>query len=158
MIRNAEVEDLESILKIYEYARDFMKSTGNTKQWGDHFPSKELLEKDIMKRQLYVYEEDGIHAVFAFIIGDDDTYQVIEDGKWLSNDLYGTIHRVASDGTVKGVLSKIVEFCEKKISHLRIDTHFDNKIMQHLIEKNGFQKCGIIYVADGSPRFAYERL
>lgn len=38
-----------------------------------------------------------------------------------------------------------------------IDTHKDNKITRHLIEKNGFAKCGIIYVADGSPRIAYEK-
>lgn len=35
--------------------------------------------------------------------------------------------------------------------------HKDNKITRHLIEKNGFAKCGIIYVADGSPRIAYEK-
>ena len=29
--------------------------------------------------------------------------------------------------------------------------------MQHLIEKNGFKRCGIIHIADGSPRIAYER-
>jgi hypothetical protein len=29
--------------------------------------------------------------------------------------------------------------------------------MQHLIEKNGFQKCGTIYAADGSPSFCFSR-
>lgn len=40
---------------------------------------------------------------------------------------------------------------------MRIDTHENNKVMQHLIKKNGFQECGIIYVEDGSPRIAYEK-
>ena len=39
---------------------------------------------------------------------------------------------------------------------MRIDTHEDNKIMQHLIEKNGFSKRGIIFKDDGSPRVAFE--
>lgn len=64
---------------------------------------------------------------------------------------------IASDGNTKGLLNKVVCYCEKQINHLRIDTHMDNKIMQHLIIKNGFTKCGTIYVADGSPRIAYEK-
>ena len=30
--------------------------------------------------------------------------------------------------------------------------------MQHLLEKNGFTRCGIIHVADGTPRIAYQKL
>ena len=159
MIRLAKKEDLPTILKIYEYARNFMKENGNPTQWGDNFPPVELLEDDIEKQQLFVCEEENvIHGVFAFIIGEDKTYLKIDDGSWMSSELYGTIHRIASDGKIKGVLSKVVEYCETMINHLRIDTHFDNKIMQHLIEKNGFKKCGIIYVEDGSPRYAYEKI
>jgi RimJ/RimL family protein N-acetyltransferase len=44
-----------------------------------------------------------------------------------------------------------------QIPNIRIDTHRDNAIMQHLLEKNGFVKCGIIYVEDGSPRIAYQK-
>ena len=91
-----------------------------------------------------------------FHIGDDSTYQVIDNGHWLSDESYGTIHRIAGDGTIHGVLEIAVNYCKDQIPHLRIDTHHDNKIMQHVIEKNGFKKCGIIYVKDGSERIAYE--
>ena len=50
-----------------------------------------------------------------------------------------------------------VELCETKISNLRVDTHHENKIKQHQIEKSGFEKCGIIYIEDGSPRIAYKK-
>ena len=76
----------------------------------------------------------------------------------MSDDIYGTIHRVAGDGRIHGVLAMAVQFCEQSINHLRIDTHNDNKIMQHVIEKNGFKRCGIIHVNDGSERIAYENL
>lgn len=159
MIRLAEEVDLEDILNIYAKAREFMRNTGNPTQWGDNFPEKDLLVSDIKQRQLYVFVEDNIiHGVFAFIVGEDSTYNVIEDGEWLSDDLYGTIHRIASDGKVKGVFERVVLFCFDKINHLRIDTHHNNKVMQHLIEKSGFIKCGIIYVSDGSPRIAYEKM
>ena len=50
------------------------------------------------------------------------------------------------------------EITTEHCQSLRADTHADNKIMQHLLEKNGFTRCGIIHVADGSPRFAYQKL
>ncbi|SFG07638.1 hypothetical protein SAMN04487761_10396 [Lachnospiraceae bacterium C7] len=159
MIRLANLNDLDSILKIYAYARNFMKESGNPTQWNDNFPPEELLINDIDSQQLYVYEENNrIHGVFALIIGEDPTYATIDNGAWLSDTKYGTIHRVASDGQTKGVFTKIIDFCNSKISHLRVDTHSNNKIMQHIISKNNFVRCGIIYVRDGSPRIAYERL
>lgn len=157
IIRNADMEDLAQILPIYAKARQFMRENGNPTQWADNFPPEDLLRKDIEKRQLYVLEADEvIHGVFAFIIGKDATYEVIEQGEWKSQSEYGTIHRVAGDGTVHGILDKVIAFCKTKMAHLRIDTHENNQVMRHLIEKNGFSRCGIIHVADGSPRVAYE--
>ena len=42
-IRPADKEDLPRILQIYEYARKFMKETGNASQWKDSFPPERLL-------------------------------------------------------------------------------------------------------------------
>lgn len=159
-IRKAVESDLNSILKVYEIAREYMRKTGNPNQWGTDKPQKEMLEDDIKKGELYVGEgEDGnIHFVFAFILGEDPTYAYIEDGSWLSDEPYGTIHRIASDGTVSGVVRLAVEYARGVISHIRIDTHHDNKTMQHVVEKIGFKKCGIIYIEDGTPRIAYQLL
>lgn len=158
-IRPASPEQLPEILQIYASARQFMKENGNPNQWKDHFPPENMLAEDIRNGQLYVIENDsGIHGVFAFILGEDPTYQEIYEGNWLSDTPYGTIHKVASDGSVHGLVDKITGFCSQTISHLRIDTHEDNKVMQHVITKNGFQKCGMIRLADGSMRIAYERL
>ncbi len=88
-------------------------------------------------------EECRICGVFAFLIGPDETYARIEQGKWISESEYGTIHRVAGNGMTHGLLQRIVTYCEKKIPHLRIDTHQDNQIMQHVILKCGFCRCGL---------------
>ena len=107
MIRTAQPRDLARILEIYDYARGFMERTGNASQWGKHFPPEELLREDIRAQCLFVIEEDGaVHGVFAFIIGDDPTYQTIEQGSWLAGGAYGTIHRIAGDGQVHGLLRK----------------------------------------------------
>lgn len=157
-IRNARREDLPRIEEIYAYARDFMANHGNPNQWGKTNPPTEQLEKDIENQLLFVVTEgEVIHGVFYFYIGEDPTYHEIEDGAWASLTPYGTIHRIAGDGS-GGVLKAAVEFCSRKISHLRIDTHHDNYVMQKAVEKLGFQRRGIIYIADGSPRIAYDWL
>lgn len=156
-VRAATAKDLDRILEIYAFARTFMASTGNPTQWGKTNPTKVTLDKDIENGNLYVMENSsGIHGVFAFIIGDDPTYDLIEQGSWLSDNTYGTIHRIAGDGQVRGLLCRCVEFCLTKINNIRIDTHHDNKVMQHLITKNGFKECGLIYANDGTPRIAYQ--
>lgn len=158
MIRTATDGDLPQILHIYGRARRFMAENGNPDQWGNTFPPTDLLQYDIKKKRLFVLDDGGVHAVFAFILGDDPAYAAITDGAWLSDAPYGTIHRLASDGTVRGVLDAVVAFCAARQPHLRIDTHADNHIMQHLIEKNGFTRCGIVRtVEDNTPRIAYEK-
>lgn len=159
MIRQATSPDLSHIMVIYAHALRFMAEHGNPTQWGNARPTEADISARIARNELFVLEDsDGIHGVFAFILGEDPTYHVIENGQWLSDAPYGTIHAVASDGSIHGFLTQIVMYCLQTIRHLRIDTHPDNLIMQHVITKNGFTKCGIIYVADGTPRLAYERL
>ena len=160
MFRGARRADLDAILKIYARARQQMADSGNPTQWGDHFPPQELLEEDIDSNRLFVYVVNGqIEAVFAFILGADPTYAVIEDGQWLNDTLpYGTVHRLASAGKQKGVATAVLDWSLEHCESLRADTHADNKIMQHLLEQNGFTRCGIIHVRDGSPRYAYQKL
>ena len=160
MIRAARQTDWQDIMDIYAIARGFMKRAGNPTQWGDSFPPESLLEDDIDSNRLFVYLVNGVlEGVFAFILGPDPTSASIEDGHWLNDTLpYGTIHRLASAGKRKGVASEIIAWCLEHCESLRADTHADNKTMQHLLEKNGFTRCGVIHVADGSPRFAYQRL
>lgn len=157
-IQTAKTEDLPRIEEIYSYARKFMEETGNPHQWGKTTPETTQLIDDIAKGDLYVLVSDEIiRGVFYFCIGTDPTYGVIEDGNWRSDTPYGTIHRIAGDGS-GGVLAAAVAFGKTKINHIRIDTHHDNKIMQRAIAKQGFCRSGIIYLEDGSPRIAYDLL
>lgn len=156
-IRLANASDLPAILSIYQRARQFMADTGNKTQWGDTYPPVNLITSDMEKNQLYVITQDQmIHGVFVFMTEPEPNYETIESGAWLSDTPYRAIHRVASDGTQKGIVSRCVKYCKAQCGHLRIDTHENNHVMQHVLEKNGFTKCGIIHLANGSPRIAYE--
>ncbi len=157
-IRRAATTDLPRILEIYAQARRFMEETGNPNQWGKTNPPQEVLEADIARQRLHVVcREEVICGVFFFSMEPDPTYQVIEDGSWLDDSVYGTIHRIASDGS-GGVFGACLDWCLGQCRHLRIDTHRDNLVMQHVVEKHGFSRRGIIYIADGTPRIAYERI
>ena len=157
MIRPATEADLPRILAIYDQARQFMRQCGNMTQWVNGYPSEPLLRQDIARGHLYVMEDgDSVYAAFAFIIGDDPTYAEI-DGAWQDTVTpYGTIHRIGSDGTHRGVLGECVAWSRQRIPHLRIDTHADNRVMRRAIAQQGFAYCGVIHVADGTPRVAYE--
>ena len=160
-IRLAKEKDLPQIRTIYDAAKSYMDASGNPNQWGAGYPPEEYLREDIFLSRLYVCEEEDIlHGVFLFAVTDDPTYHYIE-GAWLNEEPYGVIHRIASDGVKKGIFRMVEEFCKEKmaeqnVTNLRIDTHEDNKTMQHLVEKCGFERCGIIYLANGSPRIAYQ--
>lgn len=155
VVRPAVMEDLDRILDIYAEARRFMAENGNPTQWHSGYPKRELLEQDIRLGRLFaVVRNDEICGAFVFFIGDDPTYRYIE-GSWMADTPYGVIHRIAGQGG--GIFADALAFCEAQISHIRIDTHHDNKPMQHVVETAGFSRRGIIYVEDGSPRIAYEK-
>jgi RimJ/RimL family protein N-acetyltransferase len=158
-IRKAAGKDLDEIMEIYRRARQFMVESGNPTQWAEGHPSRLIIEQDITRGISYVCEDiHGIQGVFAFIIGEDPTYKVIENGAWLREDTYGTVHRLASAGVRKGVASRCFHWCFDQCGNLRVDTHEDNKVMQHLIEQNGFVQCGQIYAENGTPRIAYQKI
>lgn len=158
-IRKATPDDFAEIMRIYARARAFMAQTGNPHQWGDDgYPSEELIREDIREGVSYVAEADGqIEAVFLFRVGDDPTYHVIEGGNWLNDEPYGVVHRIAAAGRVKGAGAWCLQWAFAQCGNLRIDTHDDNAVMQHVLEKSGFVKCGRIYLENGDPRVAFQK-
>ncbi|MBR5854625.1 MAG: GNAT family N-acetyltransferase [Paludibacteraceae bacterium] len=160
LIRPTTYADIDALLAIFAYARQQMAADGNPTQWGDGYPAREQLKEDIQRGVSYVIEHEGyICGTFVFILGNDPTYYLIEGGAWLDDILsYGTIHRIASNSSCKGIFHTVLEWCTTQCANIRIDTHADNHRMIYLIEKEGFTRCGIIYTRDQSPRIAYQRL
>ncbi len=157
-IRFTTPDDLEAVLALYENARRFMAANGNAGQWAGGYPKQELLERDIAAGRSYVCEEDGrVFATFVLMLGEDPTYRVIE-GKWKNDRPYGTLHRVASSGERHGTTDLIIRWAFERTGNLRGDTHEKNLPMRRAFERNGFERCGTIWVEDGSPRIAYQKV
>ena len=156
VVRKAKSDEFSAVMAIYRRAQDFMIATGNPNQWAHRYPDEETVRDDIRVGRCHlICEDEQIHGVFALCEGEDPTYDYIEGGRWLNDASSVTIHRVASAGTARGILPCAVEYCRGLSDNVRIDTHKDNRVMQHQIEKCGFTRCGIIYLENGDPRIAY---
>lgn len=157
IIRKTNANDITSVMNIFYIARNYMINNGNATQWENGYPNEDIVNTDISNGNSYVCIDDGeIVGTFSFIIGTDPTYQKIENGHWHQDKLYGTIHRLASNGQKKGIAKACFDFCISQIDYVRIDTHMDNLSMQAAIKKYGFQKCGTILVRNGGKRLAFD--
>lgn len=157
-VRTAAPQDEARILEIYKIARETMKATGNPTQWGDTYPPDALIRADIQTGRCHVVcEGNAVIGVFALCEGRDPNYAAIENGAWLSDAPYAALHRVAGDSAYHGVFRAMTAYAQTLGCDLRIDTHADNRIMQKLIERSGFTKCGTVHMEDGTPRIAYQR-
>ena len=155
-VRLASLADLDTASAIYARARVFMRENGNPTQWGDSYPSLDLIRSDILGENLYIIEDsEGTAAgLFAFFPNGDPDYNVI-NGAWLNDEPYAAIHRIASSGAHKGVFSHILDFCLARSSNIKVDTHAQNTVMQSVLKKHGFSLCGTI-TADGSEFLAFQ--
>lgn len=159
-IRRADIAEIDYIMTIFERAKLYMYSQGNTLQWGDDYPPRALIIEEIAAGHFYCIEHDGIvGGVFSFVAGTDiePTYDVVEDGAWRYDEPYGVVHRLASNGLLRDVADCCFEWCKERQPYLRVDTHRDNATMIRAIERQGFVRSGIITLSrNGDKRIAYE--
>ncbi|MBP5714638.1 MAG: N-acetyltransferase [Prevotella sp.] len=159
IIREARLTDMTEILKVMDAAKKIMRQSGNMHQWVDGYPSEDVIMTDMEKNGGFVVEDDGkVVGYFAFLPSPEPTYANIYEGEWLDDEQpYHVIHRIASYPDAHGIFSAIMDFCLCHEPYIRIDTHRDNTIMQHNIMKHGFTYCGIIYLANGDERLAFQK-
>lgn len=159
--RKATPEDIEGILDIIYSAQAHFKVQG-IDQWQNGYPNRAVIAADIEQGNSYVLTEvDDILATVAVIVGIEKTYETIYDGAWLTEGSYATIHRLAVSQAHKGrgIAFEVMRRIERLLTtnSIRIDTQEVNFPMQGLIQKSGYTYCGIIYLADGNKRLAYEK-
>lgn len=167
MVRKATYEDVPELMEVFGKAREIMRASGNMHQWSDGYPSEEIIRKDIEEGVCYVHcdrklneetgkREERIIATMAFIPGPDPTYAKIHNGQWIDESPYYVIHRIAAAEPGHNVAFMLLDWAFLQTGNIRIDTHKDNVIMQHILAKQGFTHCGTIYLANGDPRETYQ--
>ncbi|WEV73453.1 N-acetyltransferase [Bifidobacterium sp. ESL0798] len=151
-IRKATQADFETIQRNFDRARKLMAQNGNPTQWGTIWPPAELVQQDIDGGNAMLLVDNAgengserVLAQFAMFTGLEPTYAEIE-GKWLDDDDYATMHRLASSGLKRHSAKTCLDWAVKTYGNVRCDTHPDNLAMQHVFEGDGFQRCGLIHV------------
>lgn len=161
ILRNAHQSEAAACYQCIEDARAYHRSLGFV-QWHPGYPTLHTIEDDIRNGVGFVFTEDKeILGYCCIIIGDEPAYHVI-DGAWKTDRAYAVVHRMAFSHNSRGkglagkAFSLIKEFCiENGIEAIRIDTQEENKVMQHLVVREGFAYCGAV-TFDGGPKLAYE--
>lgn len=164
-IRKATHSDITRIMELIGQAKAYFKER-EIDQWQNNYPNPETVKTDIAGGNGYVLITDHRVAATAVISFDGEkTYDVIYNGRWLTDGDYAVVHRIAVDNAYKGrglasvILKNAEKMClERSVHAIRADTHKDNQSMQRLLLKNGFKYCGIIYLADKSARMAFEKV
>ena len=163
ILKRANLEDAESCYKILDFGRSFQREQGFV-QWTDNFPNFDTVKDDISKEKGYklLYENEIIAYMYIAFDGEKEYDNI--DGSWNFDGAYATVHRVSfkpefrGKGLTKVVFDLIKELCkEKGFNSIRMDTDEKNERMQHVLEKNGFKKCGTI-IYNGGTLFVYENL
>ncbi|MDR1792760.1 MAG: GNAT family N-acetyltransferase [Bacteroidales bacterium] len=157
-IEKTQYADLEQIMNVYAFATQLMRQSGNYQQWTNGYPAKEIVLQDIENGNSYICKENStIVGVFCFFVGEEPTYAKIYNGQWLNDLQYGVVHRLAKGENVKNMAQFCLQWTLNQCNNLRIDTHKDNLIMQHILQKMKFTRCGTIYLKDSTPRIAYQK-
>ncbi len=163
--RKAVQTDIKTIMNIIKQAQAYFKDQG-IDQWQNHYPNRDTIHQDITNGNSYILlQNHQIVATSAISFDEESTYRSIYEGSWITSSDYAVVHRIAVDNNYKGlglaseILRQVELLCLNKAVHsIRIDTHKQNLSMQKLLHKNHFKYCGIIYLEDGSPRIAFEKV
>ena len=161
--RKATLQEIPQIWEILQKATQRRKEDGSN-QWQDGYPNPEVVKADIEKETGFVLTEGEILVGYcAVLINDEPAYAGIE-GKWLSNEDFVVVHRIAiaqnylGKGLAKEMMKFVEEFAIKNnIYSVKADTNFDNLAMMKSFEKAGYVYCGEVFFR-GSARRAYEKV
>ncbi|AYO57745.1 GNAT family N-acetyltransferase [Chryseobacterium sp. 6424] len=161
--RKANMADRDQIWEILRQGIERRKKEGS-RQWQDGYPNIDSVTDDINKGFGYVIEVSSRIAVYAAVIHETEpAYENIE-GKWLSDDDYMVVHRVAvaDEFAGQGLASLIFDEIEKQVQQqqipsIKVDTNYDNAAMLRIFEKRDYQYCGEVYFR-GSARKAFQKI
>lgn len=157
--------DIDRVMVILGEARQSIGKLG-IDQWQYGYPSRDIIKNDVDREMSYVVKDDEDEIIATFCLKEDEepTYNKIYDGNWINDGESYALHRIAicNNQRGKGIADEIVSFIVDKcrmggVASVKVDTHKGNIPMRKMLERNGFVYCGIIYLATGEERVAYEK-
>jgi ribosomal protein S18 acetylase RimI-like enzyme len=163
ILRKATFLEVPVIWNILQQAIEQRKQDGS-EQWQSGYPNEQTIHDDISNGYAYVVIDNHVVIAYvAIVFGVEPAYNDI-NGKWLTNNDYAVIHRVATSNAVKGkgiatqLFTMIENLCiEQKVYSIKVDTNFDNVPMMKILDRLNYTYCGEIF-SYGALRKAYEKV
>ena len=160
-LRLARPPEAGQCYQCIEDARAYHRSLG-FEQWHPDYPTLQTILDDIARGIGYAFvDSSGVIGYCCIVFGDEPAYREIS-GAWKTDRPYAVVHRMAFCSRARGTrLSSqafhlIQALCQSnRVDAIRVDTQEENKVMQHVLDREGFAYCGLVQF-DGGPKLAYE--
>lgn len=161
--RQALMTEQDQVWEILQQAIIRRREDGS-QQWQNGYPNPDVVREDIEAGVGFVLTDDGVIVGYAAVlINDEPAYANIE-GKWLTNEDFVVVHRIAvsQHHLGKGLSGRMMAFIEdygvrNQVYSVKVDTNFDNIAMMKIFDRCGYTYCGEVYLK-GAPRRAYEKV
>lgn len=160
--RKATYPDVCAIMKIMAQAKAHMRREGRN-QWNDAYPALSHITADIERNYGTVLTDGNEIVAYAAVVYDGEPAYNRLDGRWLSEQSYVAVHRLAVNddykhrGVATSFIRMIADRAATRVHSFKIDTNHDNAHMLRILDRLGFTYCGKISY-EGSERLAYERI
>ena len=153
--RLAQTQDLHAIHEMFQKAIEEMEKH-KIYQWDEAYPSKNDLQDDIAKQQLYVGIMEGqVACAYALNQEGEEEYQY---GNWqYPNATHEVVHRLCVNPFFQkqGIGTRTIANIEKQskalgMESVRLDAFAQNPHALKLYRKSGYQEAGVIHLRMGA--------
>ena len=148
-------------MEIIADGRQFQQEQGFV-QWTEAYPILPYIAEDIETQRAWLLREgDTVLGYLCLDFDGEPAYDAITGGSWLCDEPSAVLRRLALNARGRGLTRVLFDLAaersrEQGITYLRLNIGLQNSRMQHILEKVGFEKRGII-IFQGSGKFAYEK-
>lgn len=146
-IRKSELGDLKEIMDIFSKAISTMNDN-NIHQWDEKYPTKDIFEQDILKKQMYAGIKDN--TIVSVVVVNYEFDEQYKNGNWkYSNERFAVVHRLCVNPVYqnqklgKNTMLMIEDLLKKEgIGSIRLDAFSLNPYALKMYQKLGYEKVG----------------
>jgi ribosomal protein S18 acetylase RimI-like enzyme len=163
-IAYAVENDIERVMSLIKECIRDMESHG-IHQWGEYYPTREIIQDDIENRSLYTAKEDD--EVLGIIAVNEEQPPEWERVNWTPQEgRILALHRLAVKPTrqKQGIARRLLDYAEdyaadNRYTAIRLDAYSGNPRALRLYEKNQYKRVGEIrFPGRDLPFYCYEKI
>jgi ribosomal protein S18 acetylase RimI-like enzyme len=156
--------DIDRIMDLVKDCIDDMETRG-IHQWGEYYPTREIIQDDIENRSMYTAKEND--EVLGIIAINEEQPPEWEKVNWSTQEgRILTVHRLAVKPTrqKQGIARRLLDYAEdyaadNGYTSIRLDAYSGNPIALRLYENHQYKRVGQVYFPMRDlPFYVYEKI